>query len=192
MAFSFTVLAPVAMLQPWANHVATLQKQWRGIVYIGSFMALNIGEARALQALDHCVLPMYANYHASPAALNNLSLLDISLSLSQIIRSAIPVVACILAVLVEHKYPTNWEAGSLAILCLGVMLAVWQGTVTGKPYAILFSISATVSNGLMMTFSSKLMSEKLDVMRLTFYMSPVSLACLVPFFWVFEVRLSAQ
>ena len=52
MAFSFLALAPVALLQPWEVHVRTLKKQWRGIVYIGGFMALNI-------------------------ALNNISLLDI-------------------------------------------------------------------------------------------------------------------
>jgi hypothetical protein len=61
MAFSFTVLAPVALAQPWTVHQMTLQKQWRGILCIGTFMALNI-------------------------ALNNISLLDISLSLNQIIR----------------------------------------------------------------------------------------------------------
>lgn len=161
MAFSFTVLAPVALAQPWSVHQATLQKQWRGILCIGAFMALNI-------------------------ALNNISLLDISLSLNQIIRSAIPVVACVLAILVESKYPTRQEAVSLVVLSLGVMLAVWQGTVTGEPYAIFFSIGATVCNGLMMTFASKLMSEKLDVVRLTFYVAPVSLVFLAPFFWVFE------
>ena len=32
-------------------------------------------------------------------------------------------------------------------------------------------------------------SEKLDVVRLTFYTSPISLACLSPFFWVYEVRV---
>ena len=61
MAFSFIVLAPAALLQPMEVHRATLEKQWKGILYIGSFMALNI-------------------------ALNNISLLDISLSLNQIIR----------------------------------------------------------------------------------------------------------
>lgn len=61
MAFSFCVLAPVAMREPWDSHRRTLEKQWRGIVYIGAFMALNI-------------------------ALNNISLLDISLTLNQIIR----------------------------------------------------------------------------------------------------------
>jgi hypothetical protein len=61
MAFSFVVLAPFALKTSLETHVRTLQKQWKGIVYIGSFMALNI-------------------------ALNNLSLLDISLSLNQVIR----------------------------------------------------------------------------------------------------------
>lgn len=61
MAFSFCVLAPVAMREPWESHRRTLEKQWKGIVYIGAFMALNI-------------------------ALNNISLLDISLTLNQIIR----------------------------------------------------------------------------------------------------------
>lgn len=37
-----------------------------------------------------------------------------------------------------------------------------------------------------MTFSGKLLSEKLDVVRLTFYTAPVSLACLAPFFWAYE------
>lgn len=33
-------------------------------------------------------------------------------------------------------------------------------------------------------------SEKLDVVRLTFYTAPVSLFCLAPFFWAYEVRAS--
>lgn len=61
MAFSFLVLAPIAMRESWESHRRTLEKQWRGVAYIGSFMALNI-------------------------ALNNISLLDISLTLNQIIR----------------------------------------------------------------------------------------------------------
>ncbi|KAI3432322.1 hypothetical protein D9Q98_003881 [Chlorella vulgaris] len=163
MAFSFVVLAPIALMQPWEMHRATLQKQWQGIACIGAFMALNI-------------------------ALNNISLLDISLSLNQIIRSAIPVVACGLAIMVESKYPTRKEAASLVVLTMGVMLAVWQGTATGKPYAICFSIAATICNGLMMTFSSKLMSQKLDVVQLSFYVAPVSLLCLAPFFIIFEAE----
>jgi len=61
MAFSFIVLAPFALRTSWEVHVRTLQKQWAGVLYIGCFMALNI-------------------------ALNNISLLDITLSLNQVIR----------------------------------------------------------------------------------------------------------
>lgn len=161
MTFSFVVLAPFALAQPWETHRATWSKQGKGLVAIGAFMALNI-------------------------ALNNISLLDISLSLNQIIRSAIPVIACILAILVENKYPTRQEAMSLVVLSLGVMLALWHGSVAGKPYAIAFSVGATVCNAAMMTFSGKLMSEKLDVVRLTFYVAPISLLCLVPFYWIYE------
>ncbi|KAL4856523.1 putative sugar phosphate/phosphate translocator [Chlorella vulgaris] len=161
MLFGFCVLAPVALRDGWESHRATLRKQWRGVACIGAFLALNI-------------------------ALSNISLMDISLSLNQIIRSAIPVVACVLSIVVESKYPSPQEAASLVVLSCGVMLAVWQGTVAGKPYAIALSVAATVSNAAMMTFSSKLMSEKLDVVRLTFYVAPVSLTCLAPFFWIYE------
>lgn len=34
----------------------------------------------------------------------------------------------------------------------------------------------------------QVMSEKLDVVRLAFYTAPVSLACLAPFYWVYEVQ----
>lgn len=63
MLFSFMVLAPVAMRQPWHVHRRTLQKQWKGLLNIGAFMALNI-------------------------VLNNASLTGISLTLNQIIRWA--------------------------------------------------------------------------------------------------------
>lgn len=153
-------------------------------------------------------------------ALNNISLLDITLSLNQVIRyaffqppfppshlttttegfclipsssflhhhippihcrSSIPVVTCILAVVVEGQYPTQQELTALIVLTVGVMIAVWQGTIGGKPYAIFFCIAGTICNGAMMTFSGKILSEKLDVVRLTFYTAPISLLCLSPF-----------
>lgn len=63
MAFSFLALAPIMMLPAFRGlHMATLQKQWKGMLFIGAFLALNI-------------------------ALNNISLVEISLSLNQVIRS---------------------------------------------------------------------------------------------------------
>ena len=70
-----------------------------------------------------------------------------------------------MAILVEAKYPSRQEALSLVVLSLGVMLAVWQGTITGKPYAIAFSIAATICNGAMMTFSGKLLRCGLVLVR---------------------------
>lgn len=64
MAFSFVTLAPIMMLPSFRGlHKATLQKQWKGMLFIGAFLALNI-------------------------ALNNISLVEISLSLNQVIRCA--------------------------------------------------------------------------------------------------------
>lgn len=62
MAFSFFVLLPIMLQEPYASkHSATLQKQWKGLVAIGIYMAANI-------------------------SLNNLSLVLITLSLNQVIR----------------------------------------------------------------------------------------------------------
>ena len=62
MLFSFLILLPFMLKEPFKNlHVATLQKQWKGIIGIGLFMAVNI-------------------------AFNNLSLVQITLSLNQVIR----------------------------------------------------------------------------------------------------------
>lgn len=46
-----------------------------------------------------------------------------------------------------------------------------------------------MSNALMMTMSGKILSERLDVLRLTFYTAPVSCLCLVPFYINKEVGI---
>lgn len=62
-----------------------------------------------------------------------------------------------MAMLIESKVPSSQEAASLLVISLGVMLAVWQGALSGKPYAIAFCMAATICNGGFMTVSSKLM-----------------------------------
>ena len=65
MLFSFLILLPFMLRDPFRSlHAATLQKQWKGIIGIGLFMAVNI-------------------------AFNNLSLVQITLSLNQVIRSVL-------------------------------------------------------------------------------------------------------
>lgn len=41
----------------------------------------------------------------------------------------------------------------------GVMVAVWQGSISGKPYAIAFCLAGMVCNGAMMTFSGKVLLQ---------------------------------
>ena len=220
MLFSFLALLPFMCTKSMvAKHDETLRRQWKGFVAIGLFMALNI-------------------------SLNNSSLVEMTLSLNQIIRcdrsgrrdwvewaerlgaggdggwaaqptppshppgvlfrptnppppptphpslsrASIPVFTCLLAIGVEGKTPTRGEAASLVVLTAGVMVAVWEGTVAGSPRAVVLCLCGTVSNALMMTTSGRVLSEKVDVLRLTFYTAPVSMAALVPFFIYKEAR----
>ncbi|WPT11446.1 Putative sugar phosphate/phosphate translocator [Picochlorum sp. SENEW3] len=163
MGFSFLVLSPLSFGWNIHQHKQMLEQQWRGIFCIGAFMALNI-------------------------ALNNISLLYISLSLNQIIRSSIPVVTSLITVALEGRIPGRSEAFALIILTIGVMLAVWEGSLSGNPFAIMICMMGTISNALMMTTSGKLMSEKLDIIRLTFYTAPISLVCLSPFVMLMEAQ----
>ena len=62
MGCSALLLAPVALLRrSWADEAKVVRAHWRGIAYIGAFMAIQLG-------------------------LNNISLTDITLTLNQIIR----------------------------------------------------------------------------------------------------------
>ena len=45
-----------------------------------------------------------------------------------------------------------------------------------------------VSNAAMMSMTGRILSEKIDVLRLTFYTAPVSCALLLPVFFIREVR----
>lgn len=87
-----------------------------------------------------------------------------------------------MAVPVEGRIPSRNEFLSLMVLSLGVMLSVWEGSATGSVTGIVFCVVATISNAAMMTFSGKIMNEKIDALRLTWYTAPVSCICLLPLF----------
>ncbi|GAX79732.1 hypothetical protein CEUSTIGMA_g7173.t1 [Chlamydomonas eustigma] len=143
-------------------HVPTLHKQWMGILAIGTFFAVNIG-------------------------FNNISLLTIPLSLNQVIRAGIPVVAAVGSIFIESKVPTGKEFIALFIIVSGVAIAVWEGSEsTGSVIGIVLCVLGTISNGLMMSSIGRLMSEKLDVLRLTFYTAPLTTIVLIPFYYSLE------
>lgn len=73
------------------------------------------------------------------------------------------------------------------LLVAGVSLAVFEGSHTRRSAAgIAMCALGTVCNGLMMSASGRMMSEKVDPLRLTFYMSPVACFVLAPFYWRLE------
>ena len=131
MAFCFVALLPRELCRARSGDGQDpVRRQWRGLLGIGAFLACGI-------------------------SLNNISLMDISLSLNQVIRSSIPVVTCLLSMAVEGKVPSGLEATSLVVLSTGVMIAVWEGTVAGQPLGIVFCVLGTLSSGLMVTFSGE-------------------------------------
>ena len=72
------------------------------------------------------------------------------------------------------------------------MVAVWEGSVNGSPHGIMLCIIGTICNAAMMSTSGRILSEKLDVLRLAFYTAPVSCIALFPFCYFREVSLRAE
>jgi len=69
----------------------------------------------------------------------------------------------------------------------GAAIAVFEGVGERNSAAGLVLCSlGTVSNGLMMSFSGRVMSEKVDALRLTFYTSPIACLILMPFYMRLE------
>lgn len=164
MGFGVLALSPLMALskQYRDSHGHTLQKQWAGLLCIGAAFAMNVG-------------------------MTNASLLTLSLSLQQVIRAGIPVVTACAAVFIEQRTPSRQEFIALSVLVLGVAIAVYdpsasQGTFGGVTLCLI----GTVCNGVMVASIGKLLSEKVDVLRLVWYTSPVALCLLLPFHWRLE------
>ena len=163
LVFQICSLAPVVFSGKPAGetHAQTVGRLWKALAAIGAFMSLNI-------------------------ALNNASLLHLSLSFNQVIRASIPVVCAACAVVVENKVPSPAEAAGLLLVAAGVMATIAGSADKSKQrpdetIGIVFCVVATLSNALMMTFSGRIMGpERLNALYLTFYTSPVVLALLAP------------
>lgn len=96
---------------------------------------------------------------------------------------------CLLAVFIESHTPSFKESASLLVLTSGVMIAVWEGSIAGTPQAIITCMLGTLCNAATLSTAGRILSERVDVMRLTFYTAPVSAICLAPLSYTHEVRL---
>jgi len=161
MAFGFTLQLPSALQDTFSSHVNLLRSRWPLFVAVGTSAAASV-------------------------ALQNSSLVSVSLSLAQVIKATLPIFACALSAFVERKLPSRIEAFSLIILASGVSIAVWQGPITGSPLGISMCLAATAFNALAAAFSGKIL-RKVETGELTFFTAPIAATILLPFALKFEI-----
>ena len=66
-----------------------------------------------------------------------------------------PVAVAMLAAVIERKIPTLTEAAALAVLSIGVMIAIWEGSVTGSVAGVILCIMALFSSAGMVSTTGK-------------------------------------
>lgn len=138
MLFTFLTFFPflTTSKEQRQEHLASFSKQGGGLLAIGLTFAANI-------------------------ALNNFSLVALPLSMNQIIRSSMPVVVALMAVVLEGRCPTRMELASLTILCIGVATTVTHhDESTASMNGILICGLSVVACAVMMCTSGRVMREK--------------------------------
>lgn len=163
MLMSAVILAP---LIAWdRNHRAlfyhSVGRIWRGIACIGVM-------------------------NASQIALNNASLVRITISLNQLIRAASPIIVALCAKYLENQSPSRRQFIALVTLTFGVMMSVHQGA-EGEPLGLVLVASSTLVMSFQMSFSGRIMhGEKVNPLFLVVCTGPIAFVSLAPFAWVIE------
>ena len=66
-----------------------------------------------------------------------------------------PVAVAMLAAVIERKTPTLAEVAALTVLSAGVMLAVWEGSVTGSVTGVVLCVAALFGSAAMVSTTGK-------------------------------------
>eukprot|EP00239_Pterosperma_sp_CCMP1384_P001180 CAMPEP_0197846864 /NCGR_PEP_ID=MMETSP1438-20131217/4667_1 /TAXON_ID=1461541 /ORGANISM="Pterosperma sp., Strain CCMP1384" /LENGTH=261 /DNA_ID=CAMNT_0043458641 /DNA_START=391 /DNA_END=1176 /DNA_ORIENTATION=+ len=137
------------------QHKEAWKKDWKGFVVVGLFTGVNV-------------------------ALNNSSLVYISLSMNQVITATMPVLTCLFAVLLEDNYrPNQYQIYGIIPICIGVIIVVYEES-NNETIGIFLCAGATLANALRTAMSSKVLTGKLDVLSMTWYTGPISALVLMP------------
>jgi drug/metabolite transporter (DMT)-like permease len=161
MIFNFAGLLPLMLMNSYrSSHADTLHHNALGIAVIAVCFSANL-------------------------AFNNYSLALISLSLNQMIRSSIPVVTVLCSVFIEGYLPSKRELISLFGITAGVC-AILAEDVNAEFKGVCFCVVSTVANGIMMSMSGRVLREKVDVWRLSFYQAPIVMLTLTPAYVLWE------
>jgi len=129
--------------------------------------------------------------------LNNVSLVYISLSLNQIIRSSIPVVTAVVSSVHDACLPTRAELLGLVILCTGVTMVIGGArTHVGEDgtFGIIMCFLGVISGAYMLYTTSKSLSTQHkggdsggpSSLEVSFRVAPVTFLVLLPAFYGIE------
>jgi len=122
---------------------------------------------------------------------NNASLGEMELSMNQVVRAFCPVLVALLGVCIEGKVPTSREVVALLLVCFGVMICVYEESNNSWLGLALVWTSAIVQSG-QMSFSSRLMSKRLDSFQMTFYTGGVAYLALLPLAVHYEAAIFVE
>mmetsp|Transcript_7915 Transcript_7915/g.15903 ORF Transcript_7915/g.15903 Transcript_7915/m.15903 type:complete len:382 (+) Transcript_7915:190-1335(+) len=145
----------------------TMVKEWKGVVWVGIWTSLNV-------------------------VLNNFSLVYISLSLNQVLRSSIPLVTAVVSSIHGRKMPTKAEVFGLFVLCGGVIIAIGEASANGNAFGVMLCLASVVAGAYMLTTTAHTLHEKMSSFQLAFMTAPVTVSCLAPPFFVFESGVVAE
>jgi drug/metabolite transporter (DMT)-like permease len=136
--------------------------------------------------------------------LNNVSLVYISLSLNQIIRSSIPVVTAVVSSVHDAKLPTRAELAGLVILCTGVTMVIGGARThvdDDGSFGIIMCFLGVVSGAYMLYTTSKSLGggskqrkggRMPSSLEVSFRVAPVTFLVLSPVFYVIEMEQAIE
>lgn len=165
MLFTFLALLPIMLTSNHRKqHASALRTNLLGLLLVAACFATNV-------------------------ALNNLSLARISLSLNQMIRSAMPIVTASCSMVFDGVVPSKREFLSLFAMTVGISTILAEDAFADALGVIVCAIS-TLANGLMGSMSGRLLHGKLDIWKLSFYQAPVVACFLLPVYvWSEHARV---
>ena len=160
-------------------------------------MCANKGLPQPQELVEHFKRPLV---HAQGVAtalnigLNNWSLVFISLTLNQVLKSTVPLPTALLSVMFESK-SFSWQLyGSMVVLVIGCILAAWGGAgdelEDGNWVGILICLGSVLATAAWTVSSAVLMQmgeKPLDAVSLIFVSGPTCIATLLCFFFALEL-----
>ena len=127
--------------------------------------------------------------------LNNWSLLLITLSLNQVIKSTVPLPTALLSVLVEGK-SFGWQLwASMLVLVLGCCLAVYGAFGTEPLIGVVVCVGSLLATASWTVLSAYLLQQgekPLDAITILFVSGPTCVATMLVFFCSIELKQLAE